>query len=101
MGAKVVEKHFTILPKNQTKDGPVSANPDELKSISKICKMKSNDLKKYIDENIPEKNIMLGKEVRELSDIELLNRDYYQGRFASKIEGKYVFNWDEKKINYN
>ena len=63
--------------------------------------MKSNDLKKYIDENIPEKNIMLGKEVRELSDIELLNRDYYQGRFASKIEGKYVFNWDEKKINYN
>ena len=31
---------------------------------------------------------MLGNEIRELSDIELLNRDYYQGRFASKINRK-------------
>ena len=46
------------------------------------------------------KKIMLGNEIRELSDIELLNRDYYQGRFASKINGETIFNWDEKKINY-
>ena len=100
MGAKVIEKHFTILPKDKTKDGPVSASPDQLKKISDICKMKKDELELYINENIPEKKIMLGNEIRELSDIELLNRDYYQGRFASKINGETIFNWDEKKINY-
>ena len=100
MGAKVIEKHFTILPKDKTKDGPVSASPDQLKKISNICKMKKDELELYINENIPEKKIMLGNEIRELSDIELLNRDYYQGRFASKINEETIFNWDEKKINY-
>ena len=98
MGAKVIEKHFTILPKDKTKDGPVSASPDQLKKISDICKMKKDELELYINENIPEKKIMLGNEIRELSDIELLNRDYYQGRFASKINGEIIFNWDKKKI---
>ena len=40
MGAEIVEKHFTILPKDKTKDGPVSANPSELKEISNLCKCK-------------------------------------------------------------
>ena len=62
--------------------------------------MKKDELELDINENIPEKKIMLGNEIRELSDIELLNRDYYQGRFASKINGETIFNWDEKKINY-
>ena len=40
---------------------------------------------------------MLGQENRDMSNIELLNRDYYQGRFASKNKnGEIVFNWDEK-----
>ena len=100
MGAKVIEKHFTILPKDKTKDGPVSASPDQLKKISEICKMKDNILNQYIDENIPEKEVMLGKEIRELSDTEILNRDYYQGRFASKVNGETIFNWDQRKLNY-
>ena len=37
----------------------------------------------------------MGNPNRELSDVELLNRDYYQGRFASlSNEGEVVFNWD-------
>jgi len=100
MGAKVIEKHFTILPKDKTKDGPVSASPDQLKKISEICKMEKNDLDLYIDKNVPEKKIMLGDEIRELSDTELLNRDYYQGRFASKINEEIIFNWDEKKLDH-
>ena len=43
---------------------------------------------------------MLGNEIRELSDIELLNRDYYQGRFASKINGETIFNWDESMSSW-
>ena len=37
----------------------------------------------------------MGNPNRELSDVELLNRDYYQGRFASKsLSDELIFNWD-------
>ena len=79
-GATTVEKHFTLLEKSKTKDGVVSVNPSELKELVKLCKASKND-QKYIEDNIPElEKIMLGSSNRELSDIELLNRDYYQGR---------------------
>jgi hypothetical protein len=43
---------------------------------------------------------MLGQQRRELSDNELLNRDYYRGRFASpRAESRngtrMIFNWEE------
>ena len=98
MGAEIVEKHFTILPKDKTKDGPVSANPSELKEISNLCKCKKKDLENYIQNNVPEYKKLLGMEQRELSETELLNRDYYQGRFASKVNGKTIFNWDKKEL---
>ena len=41
---------------------------------------------------------MKGNFTRELSEEELLNRDYYQGRFVSKVNGKKFFNWDETEI---
>ena len=43
---------------------------------------------------------MLGKEKRDLSKVELLNRDYYRGRFSSKDKnGKIIYNWDELNLN--
>ena len=98
MGAQIVEKHFTILPKNKTKDGAVSANPKQLKDISLLCKMNKKEIDDYVEVNVKELEIMKGNSIRELSDIELLNRDYYQGRFASKINNEPIYNWDEKKI---
>ena len=42
---------------------------------------------------------MLGKSNRELSDTELLNRDYYQGRFAStNVAEEIIYNWDKDKV---
>ena len=29
LGAKLIERHFTILPENKTKDGPVSINNEK------------------------------------------------------------------------
>jgi N,N'-diacetyllegionaminate synthase len=98
LGAEIVEKHFTILPKDKTKDGVVSANPNQLKEISKLCKLNKEDISSYVRENIPEIEEMKGNLTRELSDEELLNRDYYQGRFVSKVSGKEIFNWDETEI---
>jgi N,N'-diacetyllegionaminate synthase len=98
LGAKIVEKHFTILPKDKTKDGVVSANPNQLKEISKLCKLNKEDISSYVKENVPEIEEMKGSFTRELSEEELLNRDYYQGRFVSKVSDKEIFNWDDTEI---
>ena len=93
-----IEKHFSVLDKNQTKDGPVSASPEQLKEISKLSSMKEEDLRLYLKDMGVSIEKIFGSELRELTDAELLNRDYYQGRFAYKDNNHTWFNWDE---NYN
>ena len=42
----------------------------------------------------------MGSETRDLSAQEILNRDYYRGRFASiDNNGNYIYNWEEKIFN--
>lgn len=91
-----IEKHFTVLNKDQTKDGPVSANPEQFKEIIKLSKMSEEDLKLYLKEMDVDLSKIFGSESRELTETELLNRDYLQGRFAYKDDNnKTWFNWDE------
>nr|AIE90235.1 N-acetylneuraminate synthase (neuB) [uncultured marine thaumarchaeote AD1000_01_F04] len=92
--ADVIERHFTILDSSQTKDGPVSVNPEQLKNIVDYSKYSHDELFKLV-ENIPDYDKMLGSKTHSLSEEELLNRDYYRGRFASKINGKTIYNWEE------
>ncbi len=95
-GAETIERHFTILEADQTKDGPVSVTPDLLKELVGLARMTREDLKGYIEERVPEYETMLGTQQRELSAEELLNRDYYRGRFATKTsDGKTIYNWEE------
>ena len=60
--------------------------------------MKEEDLKLYLKDKGVSIEKIFGSELRELTDTELLNRDYYQGRFAYKDDNHTWFNWDE---NYN
>jgi len=95
-GAEVIERHFTIMEADQTKDGPVSITPELLKELVGYSNMTQEDLKKHVEANIPEYETMLGNSQRELSAEELLNRDYYRGRFATKApDGKIIYNWEE------
>jgi len=95
-GAEVVERHFTILEADQTKDGPVSITPALLKELAGIARMGQEELKEYIDTKVPEFETMIGSSRRELSAEELLNRDYYRGRFATKTpDEKIIYNWEE------
>ena len=99
VGVDLIEKHFTILGKDKTKDGPVSANPAQLKELTNLAKGNEKKLKEYIDELVDDIDILLGMENRDMTATELLNRDYYQGRFASKNkEGNYVFNWSNDSL---
>lgn len=95
LGADIVERHFTILPKEKTKDGPVSINPEQLKELVRFAKMDLNELKEYVKKEIKEAEVMVGVERRDLTEEELLMRDYYRGRFASKIKDKVIYNWEE------
>ena len=99
LGAKVVERHFTILAKDKTKDGPVSVNPQQLKELVSVSKMEKDELESFVEKFVPEFEIMKGSEARQMSETETLNRDYYRGRFASKAnDGSWVYNWEDREV---
>jgi len=96
LGADVVERHFTILPPEQTKDGPVSVNPDQLRTLCQLAHSAPEERASYVAEHIGDYREMLGVVRRQLSDAELLNRDYYRGRFATRRkDGTVVNNWED------
>lgn len=82
LGADYVERHFTVLGKDETKDGPVSINPAQLKELVEFAKLPKEEQKRQVEADIPDWQIILGQETRELTETELLNRDYYRGRFG-------------------
>jgi N,N'-diacetyllegionaminate synthase len=103
LGADIIERHFTILPANQTKDGPVSITPNQLKDLSDFSKLSIDERLQSVSNDFPNWKIMLGDINRKLSHEELLNRDYYRGRFASprpfSIMGtNMIYNWEDTPI---
>ncbi len=98
LGADVVERHYTVLPAEETKDGPVSINPQQLAELVKFARMPNKDLMDFVKKEIGDYAEMIGLEERALTHTEILNRDYYGGRFASKINGQVVYNWEESEL---
>lgn len=95
MGASCIERHFTVLGPDETRDGPVSITPDMLKELREFADLSRRDRTTAISQEYPEWEQTLGQPTRELSHAELLNRDYYRGRFASMVDGYPVFNWED------
>lgn len=94
MGVDVIERHFTIVKKKETKDGVVSVNYSQLKKLVELSKASNREIFSKL-KNIKKIKDIRGQERRDLTQVELLNRDYYQGRFASKIDNKFIFNWEK------
>lgn len=94
LGADAIERHFTVLPPDQTRDGKVSISKRHLRTIVEFAAMDSSEREAYIAEHIPDYHLMMGQGRRPLSHAELLNRAYYRGRFCNKVHGRQVFNWD-------
>jgi sialic acid synthase SpsE len=97
LGANYVERHFTILDAADTKDGPVSITPDLLKQLSGFRDLSRDEQCEVVERDIPEWRVMLGIAARKMTTVELLNRDYYRGRFASPhpSKGGWLYNWEE------
>lgn len=101
LGADYVERHFTTLSADKSKDGPVSITPALLKELSDFRYLSKNDqranLVKTLYDRMPDwEKKLCGVETREMTHTELLNRAYYRGRFASpRRNGGYFYNWEE------
>ncbi|MCB0643664.1 MAG: N-acetylneuraminate synthase family protein, partial [Phaeodactylibacter sp.] len=101
MGATNVERHYTVLGPTETKDGPVSITPAMLKELREFADRPIEERMELIKKEFPNWEQAMGNAMRPLSHAEKLNRDYYRGRFASKIDGKVIYNWEEAQIPWN
>lgn len=97
-GATCVERHFTILDADQTRDGPVSIRAEHVREIVQFSQLEREQQREYLRERVPELDLMMGEERRTLSGQELLNRDYYRGRFATKRKDRVIYNWEDQPI---
>ena len=95
LGASVIERHFTVLERDETKDGPVSINPKQLRELADFAALSRHEKMQLIRREYPEWESTLGTPIRPLSHAELLNRDYYRGRFASVLAGNVYYNWED------
>jgi sialic acid synthase SpsE len=95
-GAKMIERHIRILDKKDTKDGKVSIEPKDIFLIKKFSLLSKKKQKDYLHKHFKYNfNKVIGSKTRELSNVELLNRDYYRGRFVTKKNSREIFNWEE------
>lgn len=98
LGASCIERHFTVLGPDETRDGPVSVTPEMLKELRDFADLSRREQTLDISREYPEWEQTLGQPTRDLSHTEVLNRDYYRGRFASNLENGFVFNWEDTDI---
>ena len=98
LGADYVERHFTVFDGSETKDGPISINPALLKELSDFRNLSKDEQKKNIEATIPDWEKLLGSEHRDMTQVELLNRDYYRGRFATRVGDKWLNNWETEPV---
>ena len=94
LGASYIERHFTILGQDETKDGPISINPKQLRELYNFTNLQPKD--RYLElskiANIPQ--ISFGKSELEIDAQESKNAMYYRGRVASWRDSEQVFSWD-------
>lgn len=93
LGADYIERHFTVLPSEKTKDGPVSITPEMLAELREFVDLPREEQMELVKKDIPEFEVIRGVENREMTHTEMLNRDYYRGRFGSLKDGKWINNW--------
>jgi sialic acid synthase SpsE len=98
-GATCLERHYTVLGPDESRDGPVSINPEMLAELRAFGDRPRAEQMEIIRREYPDWEVTLGSAHREMSHAERLNRDYYRGRFASKVAGRDVYNWEDVELD--
>lgn len=95
LGAECIERHYTVLEPAETRDGPVSITPAQVRELRTFADLPRPERMAQVRKDFPAWEKSLGQATRALSPAELLNRDYYAGRFASKVGGRDLYNWED------
>ena len=104
LGCNFIERHFTILPSSDTKDGPVSISANHVRDLCRFSDLDREDQLIEINTLFPNWESSLGQTNHQLSDEEKLNRSYYRGRFASprflddSSSAEMIYNWEETPL---
>ena len=88
LGAQYIERHFTILDDGETKDGPVSIRPEELRKLSEFSMLSSAGQLAELQSRFGDSNLaeVFTYQSGMSSFSEVRNREYYRGRFASVVD---------------
>lgn len=85
LGADTIERHFTVLSRDESKDGPVSIFSEDAKKLIEFSKMSKDEQKQSLYKSYQDWEVAIGVVTRNLSSEELSNREYYRGRFFNKL----------------
>jgi sialic acid synthase SpsE len=94
LGASYVERHFTVLARTETRDGPVSITPRELQELDEFSKKDSQTRHLELSTIKDLAKISFGQSELEIDAVEALNAKYYRGRVASWQGSKQVYSWE-------
>tara|TARA_B100000886_G_scaffold305661_1_gene237553 strand:- start:52579 stop:53556 length:978 start_codon:yes stop_codon:yes gene_type:complete len=101
-----IERHFTTLDASETKDGPVSIQPNQLRELINFNKLSKEDKILSLNDEYPNWEELHGHKNYLLTKEEMLNRNYYRGRFASPMQEQtlnnpskyFIYNWEETPL---
>ncbi len=94
LGASYVERHFTVLARTETRDGPVSITPLELQELVEFSKKDSQVRYSELSSINDLARISFGESELEINPTEAMNAKYYRGRVASWQGSKQVYSWE-------
>jgi N,N'-diacetyllegionaminate synthase len=95
LGADCIERHFTILPKDQTKDGKVSVNEEQAAELCSFARSTKRAQIQSIGGAFDELGTYVLSHGVEPTPVEVQNAKYYRGRFASSYNGEMRYSWEE------
>lgn len=104
LGADIIERHFTVLSASETRDGPVSITVEQLCELSRFARLSREDQLAELEAEYPDWRIATNSVGTGMTDSEMLNRDYYRGRFATPRRAgatrdtEMIFNWEETPL---
>jgi N,N'-diacetyllegionaminate synthase len=94
LGATAIERHFSILDSRETRDGPVSVSPVQLREISDAMMCDGPLAREKFRDLVDSHPEILATTGLEPSEAEKVNADYYRGRFASWSDDAQVMAWE-------
>jgi sialic acid synthase SpsE len=93
LGASYIERHFTVLDRDETRDGPVSINPQHLLELFDFSNRNPRERYLELSKIVDLASISFGTSQLEIDPQEVINSKYYRGRVASWHGSEQVYSW--------